>query len=57
MTHLYEILNWEHTDSMVTLHACLRVCDGKQIKREATSVLYHSLSKSQFINCCFALNV
>jgi len=56
MSHLYEILKWEHTYSMVTLQACLRVCGGKQIKGEATSVLYHSLSKSQFIIFCFALN-
>jgi len=56
MSHLYENLKWEHTDSMVTLQACHRVCDRKQIKGEATCVLYHSLSKSQFINCCFALN-
>ena len=29
MSHLYENLKWEHTDSMVTLQACFRVYDGK----------------------------
>jgi len=29
MSHLYEHLKWEYTDSMVTLQACFRVCDGK----------------------------
>jgi len=29
MSHLYENLKWEHTDSMVTLQAYFCVCDGK----------------------------